>query len=56
MPVCLFGFADAEGWHWAFNSYRDDTWSDMDYELGIEPLQWFLIHRLVVGNRESGPT
>jgi hypothetical protein len=30
---------DAEGWHWAFYSYRsDDAWGGLDYELGTEPL------------------
>ena len=24
-------------YHWAFYSYREDTWDSMDYELGVEP-------------------
>lgn len=24
-----------EGWHWAFYSFREDTWESMDYELGV---------------------
>jgi hypothetical protein len=23
------------GWHWAFYSYREDSWDGMDYELGV---------------------
>jgi hypothetical protein len=26
------------GWHWAFYSFREDTWDAMDYELGTAPL------------------
>lgn len=29
---------EARGWHWAFYSYREDTWDGMDYECGAEPL------------------
>ena len=25
-----------EGWHWAFYAYREDSWPQMDYELGTE--------------------
>jgi endoglucanase len=28
---------EAEGWHWAFYSFREDTWDAMDYELGDGP-------------------
>ncbi|MFQ5599461.1 MAG: glycoside hydrolase family 5 protein [Candidatus Krumholzibacteriia bacterium] len=31
---------DAHGWHWAFYSFREDTWDGMDYELGAKPLGW----------------
>ena len=29
---------EAEGWHWAFYAFREDTWDAMDYELGDGPL------------------
>lgn len=29
---------DRHGWHWAFYSFREDTWQAMDYELGVAPL------------------
>lgn len=29
---------ERRGWHWAFYSFREDTWSAMDYELGDAPL------------------
>jgi hypothetical protein len=24
------------GWHWAFYTFREDTWESMDYELGTQ--------------------
>ncbi len=27
-------------WHWAFYSFREDTWDDMDYELGTKNAGW----------------
>jgi hypothetical protein len=27
-------------WHWAFYSFREDTWDGMDYEIGNRPLGW----------------
>jgi hypothetical protein len=32
------GLANEHGWHWAFYSFREDSWDGMDYELGSEPL------------------
>lgn len=29
---------ERHGWHWAFYSFREDTWPAMDYELGTGPL------------------
>lgn len=31
------------GWHWAFYSFREDTWPGMDYELGAQALseEWW---------------
>ena len=29
---------NAHGWHWAFYSFREDTWDGMDYEIGTRPL------------------
>lgn len=34
----LLSLFDGEGWHWAFYSYREDTWAGMDYELGTTKL------------------
>jgi hypothetical protein len=33
----LVDIFEAEGWHWAFYSFREDTWDAMDYELGDGP-------------------
>ena len=33
----LIAIIEARGWHWAFYSYREDTWDAMDYELGTGP-------------------
>jgi endoglucanase len=33
--VSLF---EQQGWHWAFYSFREDEWTEMDYELGTRPL------------------
>lgn len=30
---------DANGWHWAFYSFREDTWEGMNYELGSRKLE-----------------
>jgi hypothetical protein len=27
-------------WHWAFYSYREDVWDNMDYELGVGNVPW----------------
>lgn len=34
----LISIFQNEGWHWAFYSFREDTWTGMDYELGTDPL------------------
>lgn len=34
----VMGLAEEHGWHWAFYSFREDTWAAMDYELGTAPL------------------
>ena len=30
---------NANGWHWAFYSFREDTWEGMNYELGSKKLE-----------------
>ncbi|MEW5701809.1 MAG: hypothetical protein AB1792_06230 [Candidatus Zixiibacteriota bacterium] len=38
----------SHGWHWAFYSFREDTWDGMDYELGTQPLgaaYWSAVER-----------
>jgi hypothetical protein len=32
----LIEIFNENGWHWAFYSYREDVWENMDYELGKE--------------------
>ncbi|SRR5579885_3296503 len=32
------GAFNENGWHWAFYSFREDTWEGMDYELGVRKL------------------
>ena len=34
----LVSIFNAQGWHWCFYSFREDTWDGMDYELGSKPL------------------
>ncbi len=34
----LIDIFDTHGWHWAFYSFREDTWDGMDYEIGSRPL------------------
>lgn len=34
----LITIFNKQGWHWAFYSFREDTWDGMDYELGAKPL------------------
>lgn len=43
--------ANARGWHWAFYSFREDTWSDMDYELGTAVLPWRVTEQIQSGAR-----
>jgi hypothetical protein len=31
---------DANRVHWAFYSFREDTWPGMDYELGADKVPW----------------
>ena len=33
----LVALLNEKGYHWAFYSYREDTWDSMDYELGADP-------------------
>ena len=33
----LLNLIHENGWHWAFYSFREDTWDGMDYELGTRP-------------------
>ena len=34
----LLSIFQQQKWHWAFYSFREDTWDGMDYELGRKPL------------------
>jgi endoglucanase len=34
----VLAVARMNGWHWSFYSFREDTWDQMDYELGTRPL------------------
>lgn len=36
----LIEIFNANNWHWAFYSFREDCWDSMDYELGAEKLNW----------------
>jgi hypothetical protein len=33
----LVAALNGRGWHWAFYSFREDSWDRMDYELGTGP-------------------
>jgi len=39
--------AEARTWHWAFYSWREDTWSEMDYEGGPPAVHDVLRSRLI---------
>lgn len=44
----LISLLNEQGYHWAFYSFREDSWDSMDYELGIEaanPGGWQLMER-----------
>ena len=45
----LLEVVNREGWHWAFYSYREDTWSEMDYELGSVDLDAETLARVQSG-------
>jgi hypothetical protein len=36
----VISICDESDWHWAFYSFREDTWDGMDYELGTRPPSW----------------
>ena len=36
----LLAVVQKNQWHWAFYSFREDTWRGMDYEVGTKPLGW----------------
>jgi len=43
--------AAARDWHWAFYSWREDAWSDMDYELGPDSLPPGVLEDVRAGRR-----
>lgn len=36
----LISLFNMHGWHWAFYSFREDSWDNTDYELGTGELDW----------------
>ncbi len=36
----LISIFNSNNWHWAFYSYREDVWDNMDYELGTGKVPW----------------
>ena len=55
----LLTWIDRQGWHWAFYSFREDTWDGMDYELGQAPLSadhWAAVERGEFPERDWHPT
>lgn len=36
----LIEIFNLNNWHWAFYSFREDSWDSMDYELGSDQLSW----------------
>lgn len=36
----LISIFNENNWHWAFYSYREDVWDNMDYELGTGKVPW----------------
>ena len=36
----VYNLSGSLHWHWAFYSYRSGDWDGMDYEPGVEKLDW----------------
>ena len=43
------------GWHWAFYSFREDSWTGMDYEIGPGPLGWAYWQAVERGENPTPP-
>ena len=44
------GIFNEKKWHWAFYSFREDTWDGMDYELGTGKAPWQYWQVIAAGN------
>lgn len=42
-------------WHWAFYSFREDTWAGMDYELGTKEKAGWKYWQAIEGGKIPGP-
>jgi hypothetical protein len=51
----LIGIFNQQKWHWAFYSYREDTWTGMDYELGTGKLGWEYWKAVEAGKEPEKP-
>ncbi|MFJ7738412.1 glycosyl hydrolase family 5 [Lysinibacillus sp. NPDC097287] len=52
----LISVFDEYSWHWAFYTFREDSWEGMDYQLGEQPSKWKYWEALEKGeltNREQ---
>jgi endoglucanase len=52
----LIKIFDSKGWHWAFYSFREDTWAGMDYELGTTKPGWSYWRAIESGNMPGPDT
>ena len=46
----IIKIANDQKWHWAFYSFREDNWDDMDYELGDKKVSYKYWDALEIGN------
>lgn len=51
----LIRIFNQQTWHWAFYSYREDTWTGMDYELGAGKLGWEYWKAVEAGKQPEKP-
>ncbi len=51
----LIHIFNAQEWHWAFYSFREDTWDGMDYEIGDQPLGAAFWKDLQAGKKPTPP-
>jgi hypothetical protein len=51
----IVSFLEERRYHWAFYSYREDSWDGMDYELGTDGLPWVYWQAIERGEHPEPP-